>query len=983
MTDRDDQSGASSDAPVESAGRAEKDSTDRSSSGAPTPNDAQSKLIDSTDGTYLVDAGAGTGKTFAITRRYAAIVDQPDVEPDDVLLATFTNSAATEMRERIVDNSTYSLRELADASIQTFHSLCSDLLREHGHRAPTHLGIDDRITDSVQVIEDDFLAAERFREFYDCFRRDHPEYADFYRVLSGPGDLQSVVSELASKGVFPTRDGWYRDGEAALDGERDAFEARLEELNRPRNGGSKQSELRSALYGCTDDKTHFPDAPSEAEIRGDGTKRASDAVLRDAFNEDRSELKAFVHDVYFAFLEFALSRNYLTFGFLQLFAFVLLSENRRVRESVGYDYLMVDEFQDTSEIQFQLALLLADTDNICVVGDWKQSIFAFQYADVENIREFEERLGRYVEHFDDDRIRFEPDEITTITLTENYRSTQSILDFSKHALTTPAQKKESVDGDPLGTVAPLASNAPFDESRIEGFAHEDQHEAVLSAIQEIVGNDEYAIEDDDGEPTAPAFEDVAVLTRTRDFGRELMAAAEPYSLPLAYDGGVELYRTDQAKLLLAWLRILESDNDRGWAAVLESAGYGIAEIEDMLDSRSYPAPMVAFRDTLSELETVGSVARRVFERYGFTDEYADVLLGEIQSLHDASTLTRGDLIRLIERGIEEGTTVEVTTSAGVDSVTVQTIHSAKGLEYPIVVLANMNDGKFPPRGGGDGVVRYQEPLGLRQRKQYADVEAHPHVYDNWTHDVLRHCVPDGYDEERRLLYVAMTRAEHHLVFAGGESPSTFFEELPFEERSIDPTVEPVDSGEMAQTQLPFSVVPPVGPRGYTPHSLMDDSVFEQEADDESGAFRGAEFGSRVHDFAEAYALGENVSPTTRHYDDERNVKEFLDGLTGELHVEERAVLPLTVGDERVTVSGIVDLVHETDDRIEIVDYKTDTNRRGETEYRKQLSVYYHVLTSNHPDKSVTVSIFYTASGERRDVEPLSKSELSQLVSTVD
>jgi len=987
MTDRDGdsrESGATSDTPAESAEVAD-DAARSTHDVAPTPNRAQRELITSTEGTYLVDAGAGTGKTFAITRRYAEIVDQPEVEPDDVLLATFTNSAATEMRERIVDHSTYSLRELADASIQTFHSLCSDLLQEHGHRAPTHLGIDDRITDSVRILEDDLVREERFGEFYDCFRRDHPEYADFFRVLTGPGDLQGVIAQLAAKGVFPTADGWYRDGESALEGDAETFEARLAELNEPRNGGSKQSKLRSKLYGCTRDKTHLPDAPSEAEIRGDG-KRASDAVIREAFEEDRTDLKAFVHDVYFEYLEFALSRNYLTFGFLQLFAFVLLCENRRVRETVGYEYVMVDEFQDTSEIQFQLALLLADTDNVCVVGDWKQSIFAFQYADVDNIREFEDRLHRFADGLGEDRIRFEPGDVETITLTENYRSTESILEFSDHALTTPAQQKDSIDGDPLAGVESLSPNAAFDESRIEGFAHEDQYEAVLAAIQEIVDNEEYAIEDEDGEPTTPSYGDVAVLTRTRDFGRELLAAADPHDLPMAYDGGVELYRTDQAKLLLAWLRILESDADRGWAAVLEAAGYTIAEIEAILETGTYPESMITFRESLAGLESVGAVARRVFDRNGFAGEYADVLLDVIQSLHDDSTLTRGDLIRLIERGIEDGTTVEVTTSAGVDSVTVQTIHSAKGLEYPIVILANMNEGKFPPCGGGSGVIRYQEPLGLRQRKVYADVEAHPHVYDNWTHDVLRHCVPDGYDEERRLLYVAITRAESHVVFAGGDRPNTFFEELPFEERSIDPSVDPVDRGETTQTQLPFSIVPPEGPRGYTPHSLMDDSVFEEvgiEPEIELGEseFRGRDFGSRVHDFAEAYALSEDVSPSTRDHDDERHVKEFLDGLDGTLHTEERAVLPLTVDGDRVTVSGVVDLVHETDEKIEIVDYKTDMTDRAASEYRKQLSLYYHVLAECNPEREVTASIFYTATGELYPLTPLSKLELTELVAS--
>ncbi|HKJ59551.1 MAG TPA: UvrD-helicase domain-containing protein, partial [Halobacteriales archaeon] len=112
------------------------------------PNERQRDLIERTEGIHLVDAGAGTGKTFALTRRYANIVEQPDVEPNDVLLVTFTRNAAAEMKERVVARSSYGMRELRDAPIQTFHSRCHDVLLEHGFDAPTHLGIDDRITNA-------------------------------------------------------------------------------------------------------------------------------------------------------------------------------------------------------------------------------------------------------------------------------------------------------------------------------------------------------------------------------------------------------------------------------------------------------------------------------------------------------------------------------------------------------------------------------------------------------------------------------------------------------------------------------------------------------------------------------------------------------------------------------------------------------------------------------------------------------------------
>ncbi|MFB6201781.1 MAG: UvrD-helicase domain-containing protein [Halorhabdus sp.] len=950
----------------------------------PTPNEQQSELIESTDGVYLVDAGPGTGKTFAITRRYGTIVDQSGIEPEDILLVTFTRSAATEMKERIVDHSSYGLRELADAPIQTFHSYCHDLLREHGYAAPTHLGLDERITGSTQVIDEELIETERFREFFSGFRDAHPEYTDFYRVLSNPGELLDLIKELASKGIFPTTDGWYRDSESHLDGDFEAFKEEFDVVNEPRNDGRKQSKLRDDLSRFGRNKTYLSDAPSKSKLRGGrGTKQLDANVATDVFHEDRDDLKAFVHDVYIEYLRFALRRNYLNFGFLQLFAFVLLCEDQDVRQAAQFDYVMVDEFQDTSEIQFKLALLLSGTDNFCAVGDWKQSIYSFQYADVRNILNFEERLERFKAdlNHDGDRVSLDTGSLTRIELQENYRSTESIIDLSEKAIVTPASDNDEVETTP-DDVIELSSNSAFDNTVVDGISHEEEHEAVLSTIEKIVGNDDYAVEDDNGNPRSPEYRDIAVFTRTRDYGRELLDAADEYNFPMAYDGGIELFRTDPAKLLLAWLRILDSDADRGWAVVLEQIGYTSSEIEHILQAETYPPDPATFRDELRELESIGAVARRVLDRYGFTGDTGDVLLHTIQSVYDSTTVTQGELIQFIERGIENGTTVDVHANAGDNAVTVQTIHTAKGLEYPIVILANMNEGSFPPRSGGSSLIHYQDPVGLRQRKIYSEENHYPHVYSNWRYDVLRRCLPQEYDEERRLLYVAVTRAENHVVFAAGDEPNTFLEELPVDIEKIDITIDPLDRDGLSEAELPFTVTTPAGPIGHTPHSLMDESVFE-ETDEQMEASaktepetRGMDFGSQVHDFAEAYALGDDVSPSNQH---ERRVVEFLDGLAGELHVEEPITLPIDVDSHRVTISGIVDLVHVTADHVEIVDYKTDSTRHAQPEYQKQLSVYYHVLSEWFTDKDVTTSILYTTDGSREWVEPLSQAALRSLV----
>ena len=198
-------------------------------------------------------------------------------------------------------------------------------------------------------------------------------------------------------------------------------------------------------------------------------------------------------------------------------------------------------------------------------------------------------------------------------------------------------------------------------------------------------------------------------------------------------------------------------------------------------------------------------------------------------------------------------------------MTVRTIHAAKVLEFPIVVMANTNEGRFPPRSRGSSVVEYRDPVGLRQRKVYSEAGEHPHVYDDWPHDVIRRCLPPEYDGERRLLYVAVTRAESHVAFAAGETPNAFLDALPVE----------------------------------------------------------------------------------------------VDG-------------------RRVTVS-IADLVHETADRVQVIDDKTDGTRRAQPEYEKQLDVYYRVLDEWFADKEVSASLFYTSDGTRERIDTHGIDELRALV----
>ncbi|MFB6180927.1 MAG: UvrD-helicase domain-containing protein [Candidatus Nanohalobium sp.] len=884
-----------------------------------TPNKQQKKLVKNTEGLYLVNAGAGTGKTFTITRRYVKILE--NAEPDDIFLATFTRNAADEMAERIASESGYEASDIWDAPISTFHSHCQKILERNGFSVPQEIGIDDRI-ESIDVLESQIRERQEFNRFMDSFIQERPEYSDFYRITRSYDNLLHLVKSLASKGIIPEEEGWYQDTEAFLDGDKEEFLELFEQANRPRKSenGQKQSDLRSRLYSFK--YKNFPeDAPTEEDVRGGyGTKTVRKDFGRKAFEEDREELKAFIHDLYFEYVRYCLSRNYLNFSFLMVFAYILLREDSSVRKRESFEYMMIDEFQDTNPLQFKLALLLADKPNIAAVGDWKQSIYSFQYASVENIKEFRQRLKKFKKELNRDRTRvdFPVEEVKEIKLTKNYRSTQQILDLAEQSLGLPANKYENVDEK---SVKGLESEIENQESCIEKYVAEEEVEAVLTKILEIVGNPDYIYGEEERELD---YKDVAVLTRTRGFGLKLQEKAREHGIPVAYEGGVELFKTDPAILLLAWLRVLNNKHSRnGWAVILERAGYRLEEARKILEEDEeyeYPEDMKAFREKLGELNSVSGVCRTVFKKYGYSNAFTDRITEVLTDVFTSSYMNLGELIQFIEENIEENEIYEVDSSKNRNTVKIQTIHAAKGLEYPAVFIADVNQGKFPSKNSDSKAITYQDPVGLRQRKIYRN-EGLAFEYDNWRTEILMKSLSGDYDEERRLMYVAMTRAEQHLFITAEEGrESTFFKGLDPEASMLEPDIKDVKVDE--EKLEVFEAEKPDRERKelLSVHSKME---VEEEGDREKG--------EKLHRFAEKYVKNNADASTKR----QKAVKKFIDSLQGIKEAEKE----IRVSSGRKVYSGVIDLVHKTEEKVEVIEYKTDSHPGNMEQYVKQLKTY--------------------------------------------
>jgi len=884
------------------------------------PNNEQKKLIESLNGLYLVDAGAGTGKTFSVTERYVNLLN--DHNPDDILLATFTRNAAKEMSDRIAERSEYTASEIYNAPISTFHSHCQRILDSYGLDAPRLLGLHEELG-NVNTLESNIRELQYFEEFYGEFRSQHEEYHNFYALIRDNSTLLYLVKSLASRGIIPEETGWFLNSETYLEGDYSEFRKLFKELNRPRENGDykKQSVLRQRIYSYKY-KNLPEDAPEHSDIVGDrGCKQVRLDFCKKSFEEDRERLKQFIHDLYYEYLKFCLRNNYINFGFVMALTFVTLYENENARRDASFKHIMIDEFQDTNEIQLKISLLLAEKPNICVVGDWKQSIYSFQYADIDNIRKFENRINSNIDELNrgKKRVAFSDLTVETIELKKNYRSSQNILDSAEQAFTLRGNSYEEVKKPNLVSLESQTSS----NSEVKKLVCEDEKKNILAEIQTV--KDEKNLE----------YSDIAVLSRTRSFALELQQEANNYNIPAAYEGGLELFNTSEAKILLAWLRAIR-DSRKGWAVILERTGYSMLETKEILKEEKIPENLEDFRNELEGLE-IEALSRKVFDTYGFENPITEKIIEVLTQVYRSSYMTWGDVIRFIEDNIEESEIYEVDTSTERDCVKIQTVHGAKGLEYRVVFIADVNQGRFPSRNANYSPIIYDDVVGIRQRKIFD--EENQFVFDNWKSEILSNCIGSRYDEERRLMYVAMTRAEQYLyISAEEERESKFFQDLELDQKSLEDS--PVELELEDETKPVLTVKKPDkgGKRVVSASEKFEISETNTES---------AQLSRDLHKFLEGYINGDKEPKNGK----EKKIAMKVNSLNGELDTGVKFRVPK----DGVVYKGQVDILAVEEDKATIIELKTSDD--FEKQANKQLELYKDAIDSIYPDKKIIGEIF--------------------------
>ena len=627
-------------------------------------NEQQAEAVRQIAGPILILAGAGSGKTKALTTKIAYLLEK-GVKPWNILAITFTNKAAKEMRQRVDALVGPSAK---DVWLYTFHGFCNQLLRrEIGHL---------------------------------------PGYTTAFSIYD-PSDCKNVLKEA------------------------------LKKLN-----------LDEKFYPLPGLLTTISNAKNAQVDAAEFARQADDFHARK------------VAEIYGEYQKHLVQSNAVDFDDLLLLTVKLLQTVPEVREKYQnkFHYVLIDEYQDTNHVQYLLAKLLsAPENNLCAVGDIDQSIYGWRGADISNILDFEKDYPQ----------------ARIYKLEQNYRSTQVILDAANEVIKHNAARRPKNLWTENGNGQPIAYYQARDDR--------EEAEFVVGQIRKL-------------QQEGTKLGDMAILYRTNAQSRMFEENLINNGIPYVMVGSLKFYDRKEVKDTLSYLRFLANERDiQGLERIINEPKRGIgaatvAKVRGLLEESGMPLPEVlrtvqaqevlgrslgkiqAFSQMMEELARVKDtlpvkeLMEQVLEKTGYLEALR--LEGSDQSKSRLDNLN--EFLRIADEfakdpGEENNKTLEdflnhVALVADIDdakltqdSVTLMTLHSAKGLEFPVVFIGGMEDGLFP------------------SQRSLED--------------------EDKLEEERRLCYVGITRAKKRLYLTSCRNrmayghvvmypPSRFLEEIP-------------------------------------------------------------------------------------------------------------------------------------------------------------------------------------------------------------
>lgn len=654
------------------------------------------------DGPLLVIAGAGTGKTTVVTERIKFLIQENLAKPSEILALTFTEKAAREMETRVDEMMPYGYTQMW---IMTFHSFCDRILR----REALHVGLDPKYKLMSEAETIQFVRRNLFT--FDL---------NYFRPLGNPnkfiGGMIQHFSRLQDEDITP-----------------------LDYV--------KWVKIQNLKL-----KTQDKDSKPESE---------------------KMELNKWqeLAGAYKKYEELKVREGMMDFGDLIVKTLDLFKKRPNVLKEYRemFKYILVDEFQDTNFAQNELAILLASKKknaNITVTGDDDQSIYRFRGAAVSNIVHFRDTYPS----------------AKVVVLTKNYRSTQEILDKSYHLIqhNNPDRLEvvERIDKRLTSQVDEKGEPIVFiHRERVENEA-----EAVAKRIAELVDqvNDKYQ------------YRDIGILIRANSHAEPFIRAFQRVNVPYQFLGPGRLFRQPEIIDLISYLKVLYNFEDSVSFYRVLSLEYFDIPARDVVRISNYARQMnISLFEACEQVGDVGigeKTKKEVKKITSIVNRHIGLLKKETAGqllyyfLEDTKLLPKlmnpdsadaqkrtaniskffdklktyeidhqdasvGAVVDWLELSSELGESplAADTDWAEVNAVNILTVHSAKGLEFPIVFLVNLVAQRFP-------TIERREQIPIPEK-------------------IIKEILPQGdyhTQEERRLFYVGMTRAKERLFLTAAD-----------------------------------------------------------------------------------------------------------------------------------------------------------------------------------------------------------------------
>lgn len=697
-------------------------------------NEAQRDAITHDSGPLLIVAGAGTGKTKVITSRIAWLIEEKHIKSDEILALTFTEKAAEEMDVRLDQILEYGS---FDRWIFTFHAFCDKILKRHA--------IDIGLPNNYKMLNQTqaWLLVRKNLEKFNL---------NYYRPTGNPSKfihaLLTHFSRCKDEGISP--------------------EDYLEYAEKIKLDTDSADFVKNLDFEDCDDGEKKKIIAAEIERIGE---------VANAFHVYQQLLK---------------DNDCLDFADLINYTIKLFKDRPQILAKYRHQfkYVLVDEFQDTNFVQYELIKLLsAPKNNLTVVGDDDQSIYKFRGASISNIMQFKEDF---------------PD-AKGIVLTENYRSCQEILDTAyKFIKQNDPNRLEAK----LGIKKMLHANRPdnAEVSHLHFTTGEVEAESVIRKIAELREKDNCD------------WSHFAILIRANDSANAFIEKLEIARIPYQFLAMRGLYNKPIIVDTINYFKLL--DNYHESAAVFRILNLPMLGFEPdqivklthfakrksicLFEAVKKAAVIQGINETtiknanrlISLIEKDCSAAKsrqpsEIFKRFIFGFEYLQYLSSKGDSIaqenigylnqflkkmlsfeSETPDCRIKDFLELIEMEQEAGDEGSLVpdVNVGPDMVRIMTVHGSKGLEFDYVFLSHLVDRKFPTDERHDPI---EIPDALVKEK-----------------------IPEGnihLEEERRLFYVAVTRAKKGLFFTTAEDYggarkkklSRFLTELGFEKPELD------------------------------------------------------------------------------------------------------------------------------------------------------------------------------------------------------